>query len=501
MAFHRFQARPLRVILLLCAAVSSLLGLGLEVAPSQAAGEHQIAPSAAYSLYLPLVMNQARQGTPPSTPPPPPSTKGAFFVSEEGKTNSAGLAIDANGGMHMVFTVFTELANHPPAVYAYCPGPAATCADQDNWKAVGISDLVDEVQIKLTSDGKPRMLIRKQREGYTQDEYVYAQCDTTCTEKMQWQLTSVAYAGGTDVFGKDNPQHSFALDPQDRPRFIFSNGWGAGYPVGVYYAYCDDICDNGDNWYGTQILQGPLDRSLSFDFPALAFTRDGRPRVFANVSFSGEAQGISYLECDADCGDIAGWDAVRLYDRGGGVAASWDLELDAQDRPRVAFYQAGLDDGSGDRLFYAWCDAADCLTAAGWQRKAIDLEVSQGQNADLALDTQGRPRMAYKINSGLGYAWCNTACETAGAQWQRKVIETSAELQQDFPVPWPTSCDPSVWTDPIPALALDAQGLPRIAYDNLSVAKCYYTKPGDPNTYSKIEKLFRAVRWLYFAQP
>jgi hypothetical protein len=222
--------------------------------------------------------------------------------------------------------------------------------------------------------------------------------------------------------------------------------------------------------------------------------------VIANVAFSGEPQGVSYLECDDNCGDIAGWNAVRLYDRGGGVAASWDLELDANDRPRVAFYQAGMEDGSGDRLFYVWCDA-DCLAGGSWQRITLGLGVNEGQNADLALDAQGRPRMAYRTSAGLGYAWCNQSCTTGGAQWQRQVVETSAKLQQEFPVDWPLTCDPSAWTDPIPSLALDAAGNPRIAYDNLSISKCYYTKPGDPNTYSRIEKLWRSVRWLHFPQP
>lgn len=256
MGFRFFRARSFRAILLLCAALLPIVGIGFEIAPSRAAEDQPLAPAGEPSVYIPLAVRPGKQ-EPQPPPPPPPVTKGAFFVSEEGKTNSAGLAIDAKGGMHMVFAVFTELANHPPAVYAYCPGPAAACADPNKWQAVGLSDLVDEVQIKLTSDGKPRLLIRKMREGYLQDEYVYAECDAGCTEQAQWRLTSVAYAGGTDVFGKDNPQHSFALDNQDRPRFIFSNGWGAGYPEGVYYAYCDDVCDNGENWYGTTIYEGP----------------------------------------------------------------------------------------------------------------------------------------------------------------------------------------------------------------------------------------------------
>lgn len=83
---------------------------------------------------------------------------------------------------------------------------------------------------------------------------------------------------------------------------------------------------------------------------------------------------------------------------------------------------------SGDRLFYAWRDAADCLDAAGWQREAIGLEMGKGQNADLALDGQGRPRMDYKASDGLGYAWRDAARESAGAQWQHKLVETGAEL-------------------------------------------------------------------------
>jgi hypothetical protein len=499
MGFPSFHIR-FRRALRLGAALLAFLGLALAAAPSRAAEGQPASPAAVNQIYIPLTMG-AGGGTQPPPPPPPPATRGAFFVVEDDiRTISGGSAVDAKGGLHMVFSTFTEYANHPRAIYAYCPGPASACADPNSWKAVALSDLVDEVQLQLTPAGQPRLLITKMREGYLQDEYVYAECDVNCTEEGQWRSVAVVFAAGGGVFDNDNPQRSFALDPQGRPRFIFSNGWGAGYPEGVYYAYCDDACTDADNWYGTQIYQGPQYKTLSFDYPALKFTRDGSPRVIANVAFTGESQGVSYLACDTNCGDISGWEAVRLYDRGGGVSASWDLELDANDRPRVAFYQAGLADGSGDRLYYAWCNT-DCLAESGWRRSTIGLGATEGQNADLALDQQGRPRMAYKAAAGLGYAWCNVACESGAGQWQRQVAETSAALQQDFAVAWPVTCDPSFWTDPIPSLSLDPQGNPRIAYDNLSAARCYYQKPGDPNTYTKIEKLWRAVRWLHFQQP
>ena len=454
-------------------------------------------PAARRTVFVPVANNAMRA----DDPAPQPGNLAAFFVSTEGKTNTAGSAVDRNGGMHMAFTVFASVGQHPPAVYAYCPGPAASCASSDGWKAVGLSDLVEEVQLQLTPEGKPRLLIRKQRDGHTQDEYVYGECDSNCTEAASWQLTSLVYIGGSEVFAYDNPQHSFALDPQGRPRFVFTNGWGAGWQVGVYYAYCDEDCTNSDNWYATSIEDGPQYRSLEFDYPSLKFTSDGRPRIVSNMSFTGESQGVRYLECDQECGERSSWSGVALYQRGGGVAASWDLELDQFDRPRFAFYQAATDDGAGERLYYVWCDDS-CLDASSWQRTTVGLPIGVGQNADMALDGQGRPRIAYRplLGDGLGYGWCDGDCTTP-ASWQHKQVETAAKLQAEFPVPNPLTCDPSAWTDAIPSLSLDGQGNPRIAYDNLSISKCYYTKPGDPNVYTRIEKLFRAVRWLQFPQP
>jgi hypothetical protein len=483
--------------------------------PAEVAGQTptpQAAPAAQFSVYLPITARSRSQTTPvtptPVTPTPvtpTPVTKGAFFATTELSTNSAGAIVDADGGMHMAFAFFLSASDDPPAVYAFCTvKPASACADSGKWQAVSLSYDVNEVQLALTPDGKPRLLIRKERDGHNHDEYVYAACDSGCANQEQWQLASITFAGGVDVFGKDNPQHNFGLDNLGRPRFVYSNGWGAGYPVGVYYAYCDDACTDSGSWSKTQIYEGPEFKSLSFDYPSLTFTRDGQPRVVANVAFSGETQGVRYLACDSGCGDIAGWESVLLYPRGGGVSASWDIELDSADRPRIAFYQAGFEDGSGDRLFYVWCNA-DCLSEASWQRAALT-GVGDGKNADLELDGQNRPRIAFNsgTTTGVGYLWCNTGCESVGATWKRGMAEPASQLQQEFAVPYPGDhCDPSVWAEMIPSLALDAQGNPRIAYDALNVSRCYYDDDFDPTTppVSKIEYLWRAARWVFFNQP
>jgi hypothetical protein len=144
----------------------------------------------------------------------------------------------------------------------------------------------------------------------------------------------------------------------------------AARPVGVYYAYCDANCATPGTWFETQMYQGPEFKSLAFEYPLLKFTTTGQPRLVSNITFSGVGQGVLYLQCDTNCGTLAGWKGVKLFDRGGGTSASWDLELDAAGQPRIAYadyYPLGNVPGLG----YAWCNAA-CETTASWKRQTID---------------------------------------------------------------------------------------------------------------------------------
>jgi hypothetical protein len=502
--YERTSPSRARRASVLAALVALLISMPTFAAPAAPAGA-PLPQAGEPAIYVPLASNgkpgAGNQQPPP--PPPPPPTGGSFFVTTQIRTNSAAIAVDGQGGMHMAFTFFIPDAENPPAVYGYCPPlPNAGCADPDAWQAVAFDNKVHEVQLALTPAGTPRLLIRKAREGYNSDEYVYAECDTDCTEAGGWNSTVVVQPGGVDVFGKDNPQRDFALDPQGRPRFVYSYGWdGTGHPVGVYYAACDLDCLDSASWSHTPMYEGPQYKSLSFDYPALTFTSAGQPRVVANMAFSGETQGVLYLACDDGCDDLSGWQAVRLGERGGGTAASWDLELDGADNPRIAFFQAGLDDGSGDRLYYLACDT-ECLSKGSWSWTDLELGVNIGRNADLELDAQGRPRLAYDAGHPnlLGYGWCNTQCDAAG-QWQHRVLDTSASLDAAFKPAKPLSCQEQGWFDAIPALALDAAGNPRIAYDALNVARCYYDQgPGNPPGV-RVEKLWRAARILIAKQP
>jgi hypothetical protein len=69
-------------------------------------------------------------------------------------------------------------------------------------------------------------------------------------------------------------------------------------------------------------------------------------------------------------------------------------------------------------------------------------------------------------NQGLGYAWCNSNCESGEANWKNREVESQAALANDFEVLPVQRCSVSTWFNgQRTALALDPAGNPRIAYD------------------------------------
>ena len=46
-----------------------------------------------------------------------------------------------------------------------------------------------------------------------------------------------------------------------------------------------------------------------------------------------------------------------------------------------------------------------------------------GEEASLALDAEGHPRLAFlSASHELGYAWCDDACETPEGAWQAALV-------------------------------------------------------------------------------
>jgi hypothetical protein len=493
----------------LAIAIGALLTIAL--AARTPASAQELAQGEGTTIFLPMLRGGG-QITPP--PPPPPTTDpteppvtpvpgagGAFFFSSEVKTNDADIAVDGNGGVHVAFKTFVSGVEHPTAYYGYCSGG---CTADAGWSYVSFGDQVDEVELELTADGRPRVLVRWTQEGHTNDEFVYFECDANCTGEGTWSGVIVLKGSIGHVFEKDNPQRAFALDPQGRPRFVYTNAWGAGKPEGVFYVHCDSNCADPDQaqWFETRITPDEQYKSETMDFPSLAFTSDGRPRVVGVLGLSGDAYGLHYLACDFGCEELSGWSSVFLGERGGGAYAGWDLELDGQDRPRVVQYQGGLTDGDPGRLYYLACDDG-CLEQGSWSRTAIATP-GVGINPDLELSANGMPRVAHgnmpTAGDLLGYAWCDGGCADAG-QWQLKTVETSATLDATFKPAIPLACNQQAWAEAIPSLSLDAAGNPRINYDALNVAMCYYDLgPGNGTGY-RAEKIWRAARYIFFPQP
>lgn len=481
-------------------------------------------PAAANQVFLPLVVQAGRPAdqptqptpptgptTPPATPTPvtptPPPTRNGFFVLDDWLTYNAASAIDAKGGMHLAFYASDEGHQGEPrnqaAYYTYCGAGTAACADPSAWSAlVQIDTLVNEVQVAATSDGRPRLLIR--RNGSRGYEYDYWACEQGCTDGQSWSGLLVTEAAGVEQSNTRFPQRSFALDSQGRPRFVWSNGWGNRRSHGLYYAWCDAAdCAQPDTWQHL-VLATRDDKTTTADYASLVFNGD-KPRLVTRINYSGLPVETRYYECDRDCSYRYDWDYSVLRHPEGKQWANWDLALDANGKPRVALYEpAGVDITVGGRLFYAWCDT-NCHSAdAPFQMAQV--AGGEGQSVDLAFDANGRAHMVYDAGQRgiLGELWCDASCTSADA-WQRRILETSEQLTQELAPASPLTCDQQerVWFDAIPQVAFDAQGKLVVAYDATNYARCYTVDPADPThpVYSEVKRIWWAVRLSQFAQP
>ena len=485
-----------------------------------------------YLIYLPYVVKSGENNptATPTSPPgststptatatlastptptlPPTSNSGAFFVDDQFRSNSADIIVDADGGMHVAYAYYEAANDGAPTygVYLYCPGD---CMNFDHWSGVGMGELVSEIQLDLTPDGSPRILYRAFGAENSNDFY-YAACDGDCTNPAMWTVTWVTYNQGTAILELSDdtlPQRYFSLDPNGNPRFVyFDYNFGVEPDhIGTYYVYCDNFCDDTNSWQEVRINQdnGNPNNYKAEDlyYPVLTFSPQGQPRVVTAGSSMNDESLLFYLACDSACGSTSSWTTVPLYDRGSGTEVSYDIAIDGQGRPRIAFYQGAMLGGLGDQLFYVWCDT-NCLNSSNWQSKDLGLGVNNGRGPDLELTENGLPRIAYALWNvgGVGYSWCHTNCASTSANWQHQVVESGADLVEAWDVVFPAHCDAGFWDGLTPVLSLDVAGNPYIAFDAAYHARCWYnpdTGEWDPQPYFHL--IWRVVRVNYFTQP
>jgi len=476
------------------------------------------------SIFLPLLSSGGSGGgNPPPTQPPPtqrsptqtppdeqPITIKKFFVEPDTKTTNAAVAIDPDGGKHLAYNYYLPYAEHPAAVYLYCP-PNLDCGEGANWSGVSMLDEVEEVQMALTPDGNPRLLV-KTGSSHSQDgtgfDFYYVACDGNCTDPALWEGTYVSYIWGTamsDIGNHDAPQRYFALDHLGRPRFVY---YDRNYQIepdhwGSFYAWCDSNCTDGpEAWNHTLIGNLTSYDAEIYEWPSLTFTANGQPRLVTNIfAIDPSPDGVYYVACDANCGDGANWDRVHLFERGSTSVVAWDIDVDVAGRMHLAFYKGDTLDGSGLTLYYGICNSG-CLTKANWTIFDMGFPVKAGEDVDLTIDRLGRPRLAF-INGGdeLEFAWCDSGCDLV-QNWTREVIDTTAQITDEWQPALPTNCDAGFWNTLIPSIAVGPDGEVFIAYDAKYDTRCWLKDPTDPTkeVYT-FHQLWHTVRGVIFPQP
>ncbi len=440
----------------------------------------------------------------PSPSPNPGASALKVFIDPAWSTSNGRIVVDAQGGRHSAYYYYEPAIEDRPtgAVYRHC---ASRCDDPASWKGVQLGSLVRSVQLKLTPEGHPRLLISADSTVYTGgQDYYYASCDSGCTEPGGWSGTRI-FSGRVPASNLDNddqlPQRGFELDPLGRPRFVVfdENSLATPAHMGLFYLQCNDRCDDAAQWRETLITVATRYEVERVAQPVLAFGPDGQPRVASAQFFPLGSQPavLMYLACDDACDRTESWGRAALMERGGGAEPSVDIAVDRDGHPRIAFFQEAMLGGQGKRLFYLACDDG-CLDPARWTSVDLGLGEFNGQEPDLALDTAGRPRIAYSDwdHGGIGYAWCDSGCAGGSANWHHRLVDDRDAMYRAWPVAYPLNCTGGLWNTLTPTLSLPASGSAQIAFDATYHARCLYDRnPNDtiPPT-SEMNLITRAVR-------
>lgn len=440
---------------------------------AQAALAHGTGPpvpasSGGSTVYLPVVTNgPGGGGGGGGGGNPGPNDSGAVwlpFTLADGTvlpTYGSSVAVDGQSGIHVVFTIYTGTDDHgqQPATYAYCP---SDCANKASWSFTRLGDAVQDARLALDPNGRPRLILfgPVYDPDWPRMRYQYAACDSGCTNSANWTITTVATPIEPTATREYNNNRYFALDRQGRPAFIYTDTIQNNHP-GTFYMSCQAGCTNVNNWIETTLTTGAL-----FDKPSLAFTPSGRPRLAFGFVDENSDLLLSYAQCDQGCTDGANWSGTPLVQIHG--SAKYSLAVDSNGGSRMAVYSGsyGYAPFQDNQLFYLWCDS-QCSTAQGWFFHNTGMSFGSGDGVDLVLDGLDRPRLSFETSGqGLGYAWCDTGCQSDNPVWQHREVESQASLADDYEVLPIHRCTVSTWFNgQRSSLALDPAGNPRIAYD------------------------------------
>lgn len=346
-----------------------------------------------------------------------------FSVASQHGSAGGVVAVDAQGGQHLAYVRLGETAAEQSAVYVFCD---TACAESANWHGVVLSAGVLDVQLALTADGRPRLMIHTISNQANAEDWVYAECNSDCTNSAGWALVTVATTANSAAAEMDGVQsmRSFALDTQGRPRLVYQDRNNAVQPArfGLFYAGCDGNCTVAANWHHRRISRVIEERGR-FDYevfvqPVLTITPQDQPRVLAKVyPLHGERAGIYLFGCADGCSAVDEWSRHRLADN----ALSWDLTIDAQ-----GMHHVGIAEPENR---YLRC-AGGCFSNESWTGAPIAAAIA----IDLAVDPLGRPQIAQLVTAGaVAYAWCDGDC-VQPSNWLQEVIDPAPTCAAARPV-------------------------------------------------------------------
>lgn len=352
-------------------------------------------------------------------------------------THQPSIDIDSAGALHLGYTTSLAGGSGHPIRYAYCAGG---CGNKTGWTVVELNDGAfgeGQVSVRLF-DGKPRVLWFHE----VTQAYFISICDAECTKLPNWTTTQVA-----DTAKRPEADTHFAIDAAGKPAFVYLDSRIGR--EGIFFIRCTGNCNDRTQW--TEVK---LNVPAGADRFALAFDAQSRPRIVYRDPLANQ---IGYLQCDSSCTSTASFQGGTVLSSEAGHPA---LKLDKQGRPRLLHM-------SGNKLFLAWCDS-NCTQANGWQRAPVGAPEGYGSAGfNLVLDANDRPRIAYSTaNNGVGYSSCKDRCTSSDPIWRHAVVETGPQLDQRAPMEVAQGCSTSSWMVGEGAtLALDPNGNPRLIYE------------------------------------
>ncbi len=242
-----------------------------------------------------------------------------------------------------------------------------------------------------------------------------------------WTDEQVAPGIGSIVIVATGRHNSLALDAAGRPRVAYC-GYNAPDPC-LNYASWNDALGQWDIQQPLAGTPGPAG-----EYPSLALDAAGSPHI-SYMNTNDDYEDLVYLYRDG-----SGWLSQVVDDRLV-MGLHTELKLDASGRPHIAYtVVASTPQGSAYALTYA------AWTGSAWLTQTVAPSVWQ-DNFSLALDAAGRPHIAYTPYGAYEDA-VPTYAYLEGASWLTRTIDG----------PDCSGAGGGL------ALALDAAGVPHIAY-------------------------------------